>query len=378
MGMNIITIHHLECANKFDFLYIIRIYKMANVELSFEQFESCKYIFNKESFNKKLPVAGFDFDSTLIIPHNGKLAVSKSDFSLNLTKEFIRDLKETHNVVIFSNQSRFNSNTEFRFLSVMKDLNIDHCFVATKKDEYRKPETGMWNFMKNLLKNNLSSLEHFYVGDAGGRVNDFSDSDKLFAENIGIKFIHIDDYKKDKNSLISDEKSEKPEEKFRDYKFKFLKNKYQHIIIMVGAPASGKSTFCNFLIDNHNFEIASNDIQKTKAKVNKKIKEVLLAGSNLIIDNTNPKQETRQSYLDFIDEFEDERFENTNKKLKVSCIHMKTHKDECLRRNELRNEDKKVPKIAIYTFFKRFEEIDLSSFDYIYEINEFEIVCLKR
>ena len=64
--------------------------------------------------------------------------------------------------------------------------------VAFGKDEYRKPETGMWDF---YTKNrNVNYDESFYVGDAAGRKKDFSDSDLKFAENIGITFYTPEEY----------------------------------------------------------------------------------------------------------------------------------------------------------------------------------------
>ncbi len=37
----------------------------------------------------------------------------------------------------------------------------------------------------------IDMQQSFYSGDAAGRIGDFSDSDKKFAKNIGIKFIPV-------------------------------------------------------------------------------------------------------------------------------------------------------------------------------------------
>lgn len=92
-------------------------------------------------------------------------------------------------------------------------------YAATGKDKYRKPRTGMWDFMledHNLHQPGLVSLEAcYFIGDAGGRTGsktgimkpDFSCSDRYvlvmgggkdttltynsisdMASNVGIKF----------------------------------------------------------------------------------------------------------------------------------------------------------------------------------------------
>ena len=71
--------------------------------------------------------------------------------------------------------------------------------MATQKDEFRKPETGMWDFfVANMNAGITPNLDDcFYVGDMAGRtgaIEDKSDTDKVFAENVGIEFHTPDDY----------------------------------------------------------------------------------------------------------------------------------------------------------------------------------------
>jgi len=70
-------------------------------------------------------------------------------------------------------------------------------------DIYRKPETGMWDFMAKNCNGGVSInlAESFYVGGAAGRPKadgrknaDHSDYDIKFAKNIGIKFYADDEY----------------------------------------------------------------------------------------------------------------------------------------------------------------------------------------
>lgn len=58
-------------------------------------------------------------------------------------------------------------------------------------EKMRKPEIGMFEEFKNDLKKKSVDSElqvMFYCGDAAGRKTDFSDADKLFAQNLKINF----------------------------------------------------------------------------------------------------------------------------------------------------------------------------------------------
>lgn len=52
-------------------------------------------------------------------------------------------------------------------------------------DIYRKPNIGMWHVFRQMVPDIKSA---FYSGNNGGRSSDKSDSDKIFAQNIGIPF----------------------------------------------------------------------------------------------------------------------------------------------------------------------------------------------
>lgn len=53
----------------------------------------------------------------------------------------------------------------------------------------RKPNTGMFDYFNNDISSDEIKLNwKFYCGDAAGRKADFSDSDKIFAENLKVTF----------------------------------------------------------------------------------------------------------------------------------------------------------------------------------------------
>ena len=68
--------------------------------------------------------------------------------------------------------------------------------VATAKDQYRKPDTAMWDYFCKQINSGyqINLQSSFFVGDAAGRPRkekrkqDFSDADRLFAKKIGVQY----------------------------------------------------------------------------------------------------------------------------------------------------------------------------------------------
>ncbi|EDQ91096.1 uncharacterized protein MONBRDRAFT_6863 [Monosiga brevicollis MX1] len=56
-------------------------------------------------------------------------------------------------------------------------------------DQYRKPDAGMWRMLRQLNACEPDLSDSFYVGDAAGRPRDHSDSDKAFAQRVGLRFL---------------------------------------------------------------------------------------------------------------------------------------------------------------------------------------------
>ena len=60
------------------------------------------------------------------------------------------------------------------------------------KDHFRKPSTGCWDYLVRTLPVGaaVDLSASFFVGDAAGRMGDHSDSDKAFAEAVGLPFFN--------------------------------------------------------------------------------------------------------------------------------------------------------------------------------------------
>jgi len=144
-------------------------------------------IYNINNAVHREKMAAFDFDWTLVSPKDGKTFPLNLDDWVWLYPNIPEKIKKYYDdgfmIVIFTNQSKFWKHEQIQIVAKSLDIPI-FVVIATEKCDY-KPNTILFN---NLLENNnkINKEVSFFVGDALGRKSDFSDSDKVFAENIGI------------------------------------------------------------------------------------------------------------------------------------------------------------------------------------------------
>ena len=143
------------------------------------------------------PTAAFDLDYTIIkTKSRKKFPLDKDDwlYLYDHTDSFLRTLSKTHNIAIFSNQAGLKKTIKKeafieKIVNIIKDLSIPiKIYVSLKNEFFRKPLTGLWKLYKSLRTNNIENTDDFYCGDAAGRKGDFSDTDFMFSQNIGVKF----------------------------------------------------------------------------------------------------------------------------------------------------------------------------------------------
>jgi bifunctional polynucleotide phosphatase/kinase len=199
-----------------------------------------------------------------------------------------------------------------------------------------KPSTKL---VEQIYPLGTISPESIMIGDAAGRQGDWSSVDKDFATNLCIQFYT-------------------PEEFFSSHTITVLANKQEpsvvnytrdigEIVLMVGLPGSGKSTFCkNYLAK---YQYISGDILKTTPKMVKAIKEcysIHRDNLRLVVDACNHTVEKRKTYIDLASQLG----------LPIRCIWIDVAKETAIAQNELRKDTPGyLPKIAIYTIAKRFE-----------------------
>jgi bifunctional polynucleotide phosphatase/kinase len=285
---------------------------------------------NKYRFRNK--IAAFDYDWTLVKPKsNGTFPKNIDDWEWlrpNVPDILKNYYKNGYSIMVFTNQSKFWKIDQIKL--VLDTLKIPIIVaIATDKSEY-KPNPQMFN---DIVSKEWNKSKSFFVGDALGRPNDWSDTDKLFANTIGI-------------NIKTPEEIFPFEQKSVSSSNKIKKVNHQEIIILTGYPGSGKSTIAKNIFEPKDYIIINGDELKTSKNMVKKAIPLLKNGKSIVFDATNPTIEKRAEYIQLAKQ----------NNISSRCIYVSTSMDESIARNNLREKDKIVPKIVYYKFRKVFQE----------------------
>ncbi len=266
-------------------------------------------IHNINHFNIQPNLLCFDLDNTLITTKSGnKFPKSVNDWKFRFDKSKI--INKDNNFFIFSNQSKMTTENKINEIkskieNIINELNLQIIvFISIKNDIYRKPCIGMFQLMLKLFYNNDINLikNMIYVGDAAGRINDFSCSDRKFLYNINwfyktnYKFYTPEEY----FNKIKTEEYNWDDINFDIYNEENNNIKIidkQEIILFIGFPGSGKTTLYNTYFKNKGYIHINQDKLKTLQKCLSLTKKEINNKKSIIIDNTNPSIETRQKYI---------------------------------------------------------------------------------
>jgi bifunctional polynucleotide phosphatase/kinase len=293
-------------------------------------------------YNKSFAI--FDFDGTIVMP-NGTSPFPKDVDDWTYTRKSvpfqIKEIAKTHQIIILTDQSKLWKIEMIR--NVLDELDIDFFAIISLKKEYRKPNTKLFF---QALHGYKKKETDFYVGDAAGRKTDWSSVDIDFAKNLGIKFIPADEYfQKDeiKETKIETNNQENNQENNLEYH----KN-IPEIIILVGLPGVGKTFFANkYFAPYDNYLVLDGDVYKTTIKLLKVASNELDKSDKIksvVFTATNVTKEKRKEYIDFA----------KARKMSVRIFWLDSPLQKILERNKSRPNP--VPKIAIYTANKRFQE----------------------
>lgn len=269
----------------------------------------------------------FDLDWTLTYSMKHLYPKDPDDIHIlpNRRKVLENLIKNGYNIVIFTNQFAKSENEKKkkveRVSNFLRKIKLPIAvFIATEKDGYRKPEIKAFQEYINIT--GVKAIKLYFIGDAIGRPQDFDDSDKKFASNI-------------KATLLS------PEELFPPSTLPEFKT-HNQVIIFVGPPGSGKTSFYKKYLCPYNGSLSSHlhvnqDQLKTKQKVLSTLKMFLSTGKSIVIDSTNPD---RSEYYKIIP-----------KSYSILVLHFVR---DGYGWNKLRGEDKKVPDIVYHLYYKKF------------------------
>lgn len=163
--------------------------------------------------------------------------------------------------------------------SVLSQLGIPMTlYAATGRDIFRKPRTGMWTEMKDDYDLSESDIDHegsVFVGDAGGRSaegkgagstpKDFSCSDRNLAHNIGIQYLTPEEFflGEDPRDFSREfDLANFPFSEREDDGLRLDKTNDQDMVLFVGPPGAGKSTFYWKYLKPLGYERVNQDILK--------------------------------------------------------------------------------------------------------------------
>lgn len=136
------------------------------------------------------------------------------------------------------------------------------------------------------------------------------------------------------------------------------------VIFLVGIPGSGKSTLAKSLdanrINMDTIRLENPDLDKGDQWELSYIQflDFLKEDKNIVIDNTNFMKQLRNRYMFYIPQ-----------EWKKIAIVINIPLDECIRRNELRTGQAKVPEKVIRDMYNKFQRPTLQEgFDEIYDM----------
>jgi len=129
------------------------------------------------------------------------------------------------------------------------------------------------------------------------------------------------------------------------------------IVIMIGIPGSGKSTFCNTKFPL--FVRVNLDTLHTRNKESILINESIKNDKDIIIDNTNPTINDRAKYISI----------GKENNYKIIGYYMESKFESCMERNNLRKDKEKLPYKALASIAKQLEQPSFNEgFDELYYV----------
>jgi predicted kinase len=113
------------------------------------------------------------------------------------------------------------------------------------------------------------------------------------------------------------------------------------LIIFVGLPASGKSTYYHERFGSTHVHVSRDLMLKVRQSESKQLREIgeaLAAGKSVVVDNTNPSVESREPLIAM----------GRRHGARIIAIHFDADVKTALARNRLREGTARVPDVAIF------------------------------
>ncbi|KAG6005705.1 hypothetical protein E4U54_000289 [Claviceps lovelessii] len=207
--------------------------------------------------------------------------------------------------------------------NILEELDIPtSIYAATENDIFRKPRIGIWAEVcddYDVSQEEIDLTKSFFVGDAAGRLAgpagpdspgpaeaDFSSSDRDFATNVGLSFTTPDAYfgghdAREVNFIRDFDIQDFPFEEVAALEtildLKFQANETQEMILFIGRPGAGKSTFFKKYLRDLGYQRVNQDTLGNLSKCVDRAKDLLGQGKSVVIDNTNRNVKTREAWI---------------------------------------------------------------------------------
>lgn len=333
------------------------------------------YVFTAKGVKSSDKIASFDMDGTLIKTKSGKVhPVDINDWQIafpSVPQKLKEFLEKDYKIVLFSNQAPIGNGRvkiedfKKKIESIVQKLNVPvQAYIATGKGIYRKPRIGMWMTLTEKKNDGVKvdMNQSFYCGDAAGRVanwapgkkKDHSLADKLFAENLELKFYTPEQFflgHSIANVLMSKPEFHPKEVTVEPFNNKLI-SKDKEILILVGFPGSGKSYLAKQIEtkSNHKYATVCRDILGSWQKCAAEATKLLQQGKSVIVDSTNPDVESRSRWTSLAKQ----------NKVDCRCAKMATSKAHAQHNNKFRELMKinhvPVNDIVFHTYKNKFTE----------------------
>ncbi|KAI6653783.1 Bifunctional polynucleotide phosphatase/kinase-like [Oopsacas minuta] len=337
-------------------------------------------------------IAAFDIDHTIVKPKSGKKFSANKDDWVFLYEEVPKKLKslfdEGIKLVFITNQGGIEkgrtdiSELKHKFCRMIDEIGAPvQVYILTGYNHYRKPNSAIWNLIVEKFNGGIKVdlSKSFFCGDAAGRakdwspgkVKDFSCDDRKFGVNIGVNFYTPEEFFLSEKCTVFDWRTLDPTQLIANFNGKNIPNFAEHptttqeMVIMVGRPASGKSTFTKRYLVPEGYIRINRDTLLTPAKCQKEAQKAIDEGKSVSIDNTNPKVVDRAVYIEMA----------KTKKIPVRCFYFKTSPEiashlNFFRQNQTQGEVRRIPLVAYRIYDKYFEApTKQEGFDDVIEID---------
>jgi bifunctional polynucleotide phosphatase/kinase len=276
----------------------------------------------------------FDYDGTLVKPKDGRSFPKDVDdwqYTRPSVPGVVRSYGQTHHVVIVTDQSKPWKLDQIR--RVVQDLGVE-CMTVVVGVQTQKPSTAL--LYRALPQWNADNA--FYVGDAAGRPGDWSDRDKVFAANAKVRFYTPEEIFPMSNPPTTTE--------FATARDVVTRSDTKEVVILVGYPASGKSTLARTVFEAAHYHIAAGDRLKTTAAMLKDA-EAHIGLQSVVFDSTAGTIEKRRAFVQFANKH----------RLPVRAIWLDVTIGVAMERNKQRlvTGAQKIPDVAFYVYRNKFQ-----------------------